>query len=123
MCVCVCVCDTCTHAYMQVKYDYVGKRLWTRIIGSNGTDSDIHTYIYITWTHTYMQVKYDYVGKRLWTRLVGSNGTDSDASVSARGDSLVVIGSTMGSILGLSNSGNGDIFIVQVEPCMYVCMS
>lgn len=118
-----------------VKYASDGTRLWSAIQGTPANDRaqsldlDDAGNVYIAGrtagalneqvtvgNSDLFMVKYDYIGNRKWTRIVGSVGIDDHASISAGGDSLVLVGTVRASALDIVNQGGSDVLIVQYVP-------
>ncbi|MCP4133877.1 MAG: hypothetical protein GY754_23105, partial [bacterium] len=116
-----------------VKYNSSGEKLWTRQMGSTGSDwaigvsTDSDGNIYITGqtdgdlvgnTNTVdsdiFLVKYNSSGVKQWTRQMGSSANDSPTEIVIDIFGFIYItGHTCGNMDGNTNAGDDDIFLVK----------
>ena len=118
------------------KYNADGTRLWTRLLGTSGTDyansvttgSDGAIYVagYTSGnldgeTNSGGQdafvTKYNTDGTKAWTRLLGTSGNDTASSVTTGSNGAIyVAGYTNGNLNGQTNSGGTwDAFVIQLN--------
>ena len=118
------------------KYNADGTRLWTRLLGTSGTDyansvttgSDGAIYVagYTSGnldgeTNSGGQdafvTKYNTDGTKAWTRLLGTSGNDLASSVTTGSNGAIyVAGYTNGNLNGQTNSGGTwDAFVIQLN--------
>ena len=119
------------------KYAPDTTRTWTRLIGSNSTDSgrgvavDSNDNIYVTGdtigtsfdgevsdgVRDGFLTKFDTAGNRVWTRLISTNGTSDRANAVATDTSnnIYVTGSTTGDLDGEINAASWDAFLVKYD--------
>ena len=120
------------------KYSGDGTKIWTRLIGSGGTDyGNAITIggdgsIYVGGYTDNPQLggqngagggdafvrKFDASGNNLWTRLIGSSNPDGAYGLATAADgSIYVTGDTRGPILdGQTGFGSGDAFLTKYTP-------
>jgi hypothetical protein len=117
-----------------VKYNSSGTKLWTKQLGTSGTDVgtgvsvDSSDNIYITGStggdldgntnsggeYDLFLVKYNSSGTKQWTKQLGTSGTDVANGVSVdSSDNIYITGSTGGDLDGNTNSGSRDIVLVK----------
>ena len=129
--------DGCKNAGIEdlfvVKYNSSGTKQWTNQLGSSSRDSadDVATdssgNIYVTGT-TYSEldgntsagkadlfvVKYNSSGTHQWTKQLGTDRYDEARGVATDSSGNVyVVGGTKGNLLGISNSGRTDAFVIK----------
>lgn len=120
------------------KYAPDGTKIWTRLIGTDKTDSAngvvavADSSIYVT-GFTYGNLdglvnnsplsvdafltKYATDGTRVWTRLVGTNDTDYGSAITSSPDgSIYIVGSTYGNLDGQTANGSSDAFLTKYSP-------
>jgi hypothetical protein len=118
-----------------VKYDSSGTKVWTRQLGTTGTDYahgvaiDSNNNVYITGitagsldgnttggSYDAFLVKYDSSGTKIWTRQLGSTADDYAVGVAIDSNNNVYItGYTSNSLDGNTNAGGSDAFLVKYD--------
>jgi len=118
-----------------VKYNSSGTKQWTKQLGSSGLDSangitiDSSGNVYVTgvtfggldWNtsagaNDLFVVKYNSNGTKEWTKQLGSASSDSANGVATDSSGNVyVVGGTKGNLLGISNSGRTDAFVIKFD--------
>ena len=119
-----------------VKYSTAGAKLWTRQLGTIGSDfgsgvaADTSGNVYVAGytnggiggntnagDYDAFLVKYSTAGVRLWTREFGTSGYDEARGVAVDpSGNVYVSGSTAGGLDGNVNSGGYDAFLVKFDP-------
>lgn len=115
------------------KYDFNGKKMWTRIIGTSNHDegtgiSARGNDVYVTGyslgnvdgiigkgNSDVFVIKYNSKGQKLWTRTLGSSESDYSYKISAGLDGIYITGETTGTLDGQKVFGKSDIFIVKYD--------
>ncbi|RYH01004.1 hypothetical protein EON65_48660, partial [archaeon] len=119
-----------------IKYDSNGTRVWTKMVGTTGSDvangvsvdpsssgvyvtgyvaAGIHGQTFAGTTDAIL-IKYASNGTRIWTRLIGSNSWDQGNAVSVDPStaSIYVTGYAMGSLFGeMETIGSEDLFLAK----------
>lgn len=114
------------------KYSPAGDLVWTRLLGSTtddqaeAIDTDDQGNVYISgYTDGALSgmvrsglfdlfvAMYTPAGEHKWTQLIGGSSIERDAGVAAKGDGVVVVGSTWGSVGGIPNQGDSDVVITK----------
>ncbi len=115
------------------KYDSTGTRVWTRQLGSTGSDIafsvaiDSNNNVYITGqtrgnldginagSNDAFLAKYDSTGSKVWTKQLGSTSFDSARGVAIDSNNNVYItGYTAGNLDGI-NAGSDDAFLAKYD--------
>ena len=118
------------------KFDSLGNKLWTRMIGTNGTDlavsttTDSNNNVYVVGgTNGNLDgntnnggegdaffVKFDSSGNKLWTKLVGSISGEMPYSVTTDlNKNVYITGVTDGNLDGYKNAGEYDVFVTKLD--------
>ncbi len=118
-----------------VKYDKTGDEVWHKWLGSNdydtaralATDTNGNIYLVGYTDGTFFAetnrgssdafiVKYDKVGNKIWHKWLGSNDYDSTRALATDTDGNVYLaGAINGALVGETNKGGTDIFIVKFK--------
>jgi len=113
------------------KYDFSGNLVWTRQFGTTVFDQPFSitangTGVYVTGVTTgslggansggedVFVRKYDSDGNIIWTFQFGTSDTDEAFGISMFSNELYVVGSTLGTFTGQTNTGEVDAFIVRL---------
>ena len=117
----------------MLKYNSSGTKQWTKQLGSSGRDSanaiaiDSSGNLYVTgmtfggldWntnsgSNDLFVVKYNSSGTKQWTKQYGTGQYDEARGVATDSSGNVyVVGGTKGNLLGISNSGRTDAFVIK----------
>ena len=118
------------------KYDGVGNRLWTQVLGSSGTDyanavsvgPDGSVYIggrsggsmegqpYGGGSADLFVSKFAPNGTKLWTKMLGGSANEEVLSIVATSDgSVYITGNNDGNLDGQTNNGSKNIFIAKFD--------
>ncbi len=117
------------------KYDTAGTRIWTRQLGTSGSDqgwgvgTDSAGNIYVTGctfgnldgntnqgSGDIFLIKYDTSGTRIWTKQLGTTVDDAGLGVAVDpADNIYVTGYTFGNLDGNINQGWYDIFLIKYD--------
>ena len=116
------------------KYDSSGSLMWTRQLGTSGSDisygvaADVFDNVFISGA-TYggldgpseglndaFLAKYDTLGSLLWTRQLGTPYSDESCGVAADVfDNVFISGYTRGNLDGQTSAGNSDAFVSKYD--------
>lgn len=117
------------------KFDTLGTRIWTRQLGSVGSDTVLGVgargtgEVYLTGSSSgaldgnisaggedLILVKYDALGNKQWTRQLGTPGTEQGRAIAVdSGGNAFVGGGTTGALQGLVNAGGEDLLLVKYD--------
>ncbi len=118
---------------LLVKYDISGKKIWTRVFGSDKSDYGNSVYagiegIYLTGEtqgdidgnknnggSDMFLTKFDLSGNKIWTRTLGSTKNELGFGLFVRLDGVYVTGRTKGDIGSLKNIGGADILFAKYD--------
>lgn len=120
---------------MVAKYDRSGARLWSRQLGSVGSDAVLglgaegQGGAYLTGSTSggldgnlssggedLVVVKYDGLGNKQWSRQFGTAGTEQGRAVAVdRGGNAFVAGGTTGALPNLLNAGGEDLLLLKYD--------
>lgn len=113
------------------KYDGLGNQVWVKQFGTSGTDNitaiqaDSNGNIYVVGStdgalsgninqggQDAFLAKYDTLGNQVWIKQFGTASSDLASSISISNGLIYVAGSTSGNLLGNTNIGQSDGFII-----------
>lgn len=120
---------------LLAKYDRSGVRLWSRQLGSAGSDAVLglgaegQGGAYFTGSTSggldgnlssggedLVLVKYDGLGNKQWSRQLGTAGTEQGRAVAVdRGGNALVVGGTTGTLPGNLSAGSEDLFVAKYD--------
>lgn len=120
---------------LLAKYDRSGVRLWSRQLGSAGSDAVLglgaegQGGAYLTGSTSggldgnlssggedLVLVKYDGLGNKQWSRQLGTAGTEQGRAVAVdRGGNALVVGGTTGTLPGNLSAGSEDLFVAKYD--------
>lgn len=117
------------------KFDSLGTRLWTRQLGTVGTDTvlavgaEAQGGVYLTGSSSggldgnqpsggedLVLLKYDSLGNKQWVRQLGTIGSEQGRAVAVdRGGNAFVAGATTGALPGQVSAGGEDLLLVKYD--------